>query len=127
MQTNAIKQLVNKFNGSNFQNTPFRNFPLYFLAAMSSSRSDGVTQFVRPSVRSFVRNLFFLLVSLESRVFQGSLRIFQGSFKGVSRVFQGCFKGVSRVFQGSFKGVSRKFQGRFKKVSRVFQRSFKGI
>ena len=26
-----FKQLVNKFNGSNFQNTDFRNFPLYFL------------------------------------------------------------------------------------------------
>ena len=56
-----------------------KKLPKRCLAAMSSSRSDGVTQFVR----SFVRNLFFLLVSLESRVFQGSLRVFQGSFKGV--------------------------------------------
>ena len=36
--------------------------PEIFLAAMSSSRSDDVTKFVRPSFRShFV--LFFLLVS----------------------------------------------------------------
>ena len=31
MKTNAIKQLSKKFNGSKFQNTDFRNFPLYFL------------------------------------------------------------------------------------------------
>ena len=28
----------------------------FFLAAISSSRSDSVTKFVRPSVRSFVRS-----------------------------------------------------------------------
>ena len=50
-----------------------------FLVAMSSSRSDVVTQFVRV----FVRTLFFL-VSLIS----------QGSFKGISRKFQGYFEGV---------------------------------
>ena len=75
---------------------------LSFLVAMSSSMSDGVTQFVCSFVRPFVCNLFFLLVSLESRVFQGSLRVFQGSFKGVSRKFQGCLKEVSRVFHGRF-------------------------
>ena len=31
MQTNTIKQLVNKFNDLIFQNTDFQNFPLYFL------------------------------------------------------------------------------------------------
>ena len=36
-----------------------------FLAAMSSSRSDVVTQFIRPSVLPFFRPLFFLLVFLE--------------------------------------------------------------
>ena len=30
MQTNAIKQLVNRFNVLKFQNTDFQNFPLYF-------------------------------------------------------------------------------------------------
>ena len=30
MQTNAIKQLFDKFNTSKFQNTDFQNFPLYF-------------------------------------------------------------------------------------------------
>jgi len=34
---------------------------LSFLAAMSSSSSDNVTQFVRPSVRPSVRVLFFIL------------------------------------------------------------------
>ena len=50
-----------------------------FLAATSSSRSDGVTK--------FVCTLFFSLVSLKSVC-----------FNGVSRKFQGCFKEVSRVF-----------------------------
>ena len=31
MQTNTIKQVFNKFNSSNFQNTDFQNFPSYFL------------------------------------------------------------------------------------------------
>ena len=30
MQTNAIKQLLNRFNGSKCQNIDFLNFPLYF-------------------------------------------------------------------------------------------------
>ena len=71
---------------------------------MSSSRSDVVTQFVLPSVRSSVP--FFLLASLEAVVFRGC--------------FKGVIKDVSRMFQGSFKAFSRKFQGCFKKVSRVF-------
>ena len=82
-----------------------------FLAAMSSSRSDGVTQSVCPS-------LFFHLVFLEFVVhcFKKVSRVFQGSFKGVPRKFQGCFKEVSRVFQGSLKGVSGKFKGCFKHI-----------
>ena len=30
MQTNAIKKLVNSFNVIKFENTDFKNFPLYF-------------------------------------------------------------------------------------------------
>ena len=30
-QTNALKQLVHRFNGLKFKNTDFRDFPLYFL------------------------------------------------------------------------------------------------
>ena len=59
-----------------------------FLAAMSSSRSDVVTQFVHPSV---FLSLFFLLVSLK---FLLGLK----SFNGVSRLFKGGFKDVSRKF-----------------------------
>ena len=66
------------------------------LAAMSSSRRDVVTQFVRlcfpPSVC-----FFFLLVSLK---FLLGLK----SFNGVSRQFKECLK-----FNGSLKAVSRKF------------------
>ena len=58
-----------------------------FLAAMSSSRSDGVTQFVC----LFVCTLFFLLVSLE-------FVVHLETFKGVSRKFQGCFQDQSRMF-----------------------------
>ena len=58
-----------------------------FLAAMSNSRSDSVTQFVRVCVRVFVPKEFFqtLRVSMvlkESKAF----------FKDVSKKFQGCFK-----------------------------------
>ena len=113
-----------------------------FLAAMSSSRSDGVTQFVRPFVRSFVRSsLFFLLVSLEAVVHfechkalksikgipwepMSVSRVFQGSFKGLSSF---CIKGVlrmwGRTFQASSKGVSRYFKG----VSRKFQDCLKVV
>ena len=52
-----------------------------FLAAMSSSRSDIVTKFVRLSVRVFVfPSLFFLFVSL-------AFYLFLKSFNGVSRKF----------------------------------------
>ena len=62
-----------------------------FLAAMSSSRSDVVTQFVFACVRVFVPFFFFwFLLDLKS-------------FNGVSRLFKGCLK-----LRGSFKGVSRK-------------------
>ena len=61
-----------------------------FLAATSSSRSDVVTKSVRSSVRSFVRTLFFSLVSLKSVVHlechKASKRV-NVFFKGVLRVF----------------------------------------
>ena len=76
---------------ANIRNINFQDF----LAAMSSSRSDVVTQFVFPSVRSSVP--FFLLVSLK-------FLLLLKSFNGVSRQFKECLK-----FNGSFKAVSRKF------------------
>ena len=73
-----------------------------FLAAMSSSRRDVVTQFVRLFVFSCVP--FFLLVSSES-VMQLECHIMSPrKFKGCMKI-QVCFKEVSRMFQGSFKGV----------------------
>ena len=65
-----------------------------FLAVMSSSRSDVVTQFVFPSVRS---SPFFSF---------GVFKVFQvlKGLNGVSRKFEGCLK-----FKGRFKNVSRKF------------------
>ena len=85
-------------------------FNVFFLAAMSSSRSDVVTQFVRPLVRH--QGVFFSL-----RSYKGVSR----SLMCVSMKYQGCFMQVSLI--GSFKVVSRKFQGCFEGVSRVFQRS----
>ena len=105
---------------------------------MSSSRSDGVTEFVCPSVpKEFVLSLKRICsvigsegvcqgpkaVKGELKCFKEVSRVFHGSFKGVSRKIQGCFKEVSRVFQGRVKGVSRKCQGCFKKVSMVFKES----
>ena len=78
-----------------------------FLAAMSSSRCDVVTQSVRPFVR--------LSVLLVMREFFFSL----GSYKVVSRKSNGCFNEVSRMFHESL--MDRKFQGRLKKISRVLQ------
>ena len=73
---------------------------------MSSSRSDVVTQFVHPFVRSFVMKEFFF-----------SLRSYKGvsrSLMGVSMKYQGCFMQVSwigsfKVFQESFMSPSRVF------------------
>ena len=65
---------------------------LSFLAAMSSSRSDDVTQFVILSVPFFLLVSSKLVVHLECQ--QGVLRVFQGSLKGVSRKFEGCFTEV---------------------------------
>ena len=82
----------------NLQNYQFEGGSSQFLAAMSSSRSDVVTQ----SVRSLVmKEIFF------------SLR----SYKGVSWKPKGCFNEVSRMIHASF--MDRKLQGCFKKVSRV--------
>ena len=64
-----------------------------FLAAMSSSRSDDVTKFVR----SFVRCHFF---SFSVLGVLSSPKEFQWCFKKVLRMFE-----VSRMFQSSFKGV----------------------
>ena len=93
------KRLVREFNCGLFDfdpPPPVELCPLFvtFLAAMSSSRSDDVTQSVCVSVRP---SLFFLLVFLKF------LLVFK-SFNDVSRVFKGCLK-----FKGSFKDVSRKF------------------
>ena len=66
-----------------------------FLAAMSSSRSDVVTQCVRPFVPFVSFSIFGVLSSPEES---------QWCFKKVLRVFE-----VSRVFQRSFKDVPRKF------------------
>ena len=48
-----------------FFGDPVNFWFIFFLAAMSSSRSDVVTQSVRLFVRLSVRTLFFLLMSLE--------------------------------------------------------------
>ena len=60
---------------------------------MSSSRSDDVTKFVRPSVRSHFFSFSVLGVL-------SSPKEFQWCFKKVLRMFE-----VSRMFQSSFKGV----------------------
>ena len=100
------------------QNIPRIIQGLTFSAAMNSSRSDIVTQFVRSSV---TKEFFNAKRGKEVTM------VFQGSFNGVSRKFHRCFKKVSRTFQKRFKVVSRKFQGCLKKVSRTFQKSFKGV
>ena len=69
-----------------------------FLAAMSSSRSDVVTQCVRVFVFS---SLFFSFSVFEVL---SSPKEFQWCFKKVLSVF-----GVSRMFPISFMGVYKKF------------------
>ena len=98
-----------------------------FLAAMSSSRSDVVTQSVRSCVCPFFS---FSVLGILS-----SLKVFQWCFKKVLRVFEFSrmfpvsLKGVYKKFQGNFKGISIKFRGCFKLVYREFQvisRGFQG-
>ena len=70
-----------------------------FLAAMSSSRSDVVTQFVHLFVRPSVPFFSFSVLGVLS-----SPKEFQWCFKKELRVFE-----VYRMFQGSFNDVSSKF------------------
>ena len=89
-----------------------------FLAAMSSSRRDVVTQCVCvvvllfPSLSPFsvleVFSAFFLVL----KSFNSVLKKFLGCLK-----FQWCFKEAFRVAKESVSSV----QGSFKEVSRVFQ------
>ena len=76
------------------------------------------------SVRSSVRTLFFLLVSLKFFLVLKSFNCVSRKFKECWK-FQGCLKEVSRMFQGSIRGVYRKFQGYLKGVSRKCQECFK--
>ena len=112
-----------------------------FLAAISSSRSDDVTKFVRLWVRAkeFQQVFQVLRILKVSRMFPVSFLQkvswkFIGGFKEVLRLFKvrlkgisSNFRGVSREFErslkgvGSFNGVSMLFQGHFNEVSRVFQ------
>ena len=110
--------------------------------AMSSSRSDIVTQFICSSIRPSVRP-FFPFVYLESveyleylrasksvkeiwlnikggckevlRKVQDSCKEFLRKCHWFSMKFQGCFKDISSVFQGHFKCVSMKIEGCSKK------------
>ena len=95
-----------------------------FLAAMSSSRSDVVTQF-QVCFKKFQKcfNIDFKGVSRMfqrscKKVLRGFNRVFR-KLQGSSRVFHLSFKGFSRVFQRSFNGLSAKFQGHFKRVFKV--------
>ena len=73
-----------------------------FLAAMSSSRSDVLTQ----SIGSLIHHEGVFLLSKD----------LQCCFL---EVYNGCFNEVSRILHASF--MDKKFQGCFKKVSVVFQ------
>ena len=78
-----------------------------FSAAMSSSRSDKVTKFVRLSVCLSV----VILSNLEhsKHLKQDVKWIMQRCLMGVSRVFQGCSKIAVMVFQEYPKAVFRTF------------------
>ena len=77
-----------------------------FLAAMSSSRSDVVTQCVFPCFRVSVPFFSFNVLEVSA-----SPKVFQWCFNGVSRPFKVCLK-----FKGSFKDVSNKsFKGVYRK------------
>ena len=88
----------------------FITFHDNFLAVMSSSRSDSVTQSVRPFVRpSVLPYPFFPLVCMESLVYlechkaSKSVQGIKLESMGVKRVSQGCLKSVSRLFLGVFR------------------------
>ena len=94
-----------------------------FLAAMTSTRSDDVFNFVCLCVCShFV--MFGVFNLLKGRCFKGVTRVSPGCLKEVSREFQVCLKGV---FQGSFKDFLRMFERRFKSVSSVLPECFIGV
>ena len=83
--------------------------PKIFLAAMSSSRSDDVTQSVCLCVTFFYIEAIkaldcFKSVVIVFEVFPDCLKGV-GCFLSVSSLFEGCFKSVSRVFIECFKSV----------------------
>ena len=74
-----------------------------FLAAMSSSRSDDVTQFVRPFIPFFYLD-----------VFKSALECLkQARFKHASITLQARFKHASSTLQARFKHSSSKLQAHF--------------
>ena len=89
---------------------------ILFLGAISSSRSDVVTQFVRPFDSLALCNLFSRLVSLESVL---QFECCKASKNVIGIQLESIY--VPRVFQRSFMGVSRKCKECFKKASWVFQ------
>ena len=97
---------------------------LAFLAAMSSSRSDDVTKFVRPSVRmspfSDIEAFEANLDVLKFLMFPSVSPVFHLCFTGVSPVFHRCFSSVSPVFYQSFTSVLPMFHQCFTRVSPVF-------
>ena len=72
-----------------------------FLAAMSSSRSDVVTKFVRLSARP----LFFSLMFLESAVWKVSGKCLEGCLEGLLKVSERSMEGVWRVPGRCLEGV----------------------
>ena len=96
-------------------NSPDR-FP--FLAAMSSSRSDYITQFVRSFVRSSVRSSIRSSVCPLFLTLKSKHRCFDIS--DVSPVFHLCFTNVFPLFSQCFTPVTPVFSQCFDSVSPVF-------
>ena len=88
---------------------------LPFLAAMSISRSDDVTQFVCLSVTFFSLDFFSVF-----RVIQ-SITGVQECSRGASGMFQQCFKDVQKLFQKVFLKEFRK------RCQKVFQNCLKNV
>ena len=93
----------------------YKKITFWFLALMSNSRSDKVTQCLCMYIVYPLKYFCVLYLCLKgvSWVAQWSIKDFHRCCKDVKRMFQGSFKGISGVFLECFKRVSRVFEPHF--------------
>ena len=123
MKTKGWPRFLKSFSSSSLPFVFMLNIIMnaLFLAAMSSSRSDLVTQSIRLSVCLYP---YFYFEALEANHDVLMFLVYRQCFTSVSPVFHQRFASVSQVFRQCFTNVSAAFQQCFASVSPVFHQYF---